>query len=141
MAFARIGAGLTDFSQLLPFVLRTWLYLSGVLFSIRTLPVGYWSRWLLSVNPAAVYIDLVRDALLKSQRDSAPGAKPYSARLCYVFNHANFKAHPDEEYYSAYCKPIIHASHLWLYGLGWAVVAVVVGFWFFWRAEARYGRG
>jgi teichoic acid transport system permease protein len=30
---------------------------------------------------------------------------------------------------------------LWLWGVGWAVVAVVIGFLFFWRAEARYGRG
>lgn len=29
---------------------------------------------------------------------------------------------------------------MWLLGLGWAVLSLVVGFVFFWRAEARYGR-
>jgi teichoic acid transport system permease protein len=30
---------------------------------------------------------------------------------------------------------------LWLWGAGWAVVALVIGFIYFWRGEARYGRG
>jgi teichoic acid transport system permease protein len=142
MIFARIGAGIADFSQLLPFVLRTWLYLSGVLFSIRTLAFGsYWVKWVLSINPAAVYIQLARDAILKSQRLSAPGAKPYNAHLCALFTtHASNKSSP-YNYDSAYCHPIIQSSHLWLYGIGWAAVAIVVGFWVFWEAEARYGRG
>lgn len=29
----------------------------------------------------------------------------------------------------------------WLWGLGWALVAAVGGFWFFWHAEERYARG
>lgn len=29
---------------------------------------------------------------------------------------------------------------MWLLGLGWAIVSFVLGFIFFWRAEARYGR-
>ena len=29
----------------------------------------------------------------------------------------------------------------WLWGLGWAVGALVVGFVFFWRGEERYARG
>jgi teichoic acid transport system permease protein len=32
-------------------------------------------------------------------------------------------------------------NQLWLYGAGWAVFALVVGFVFFWQAETRYGRG
>ena len=34
---ARLGSQVNDFSQLLPFLLRTWMYLSGVMFSIATL--------------------------------------------------------------------------------------------------------
>ena len=30
---------------------------------------------------------------------------------------------------------------LWLWGIGWAIVALVVGFVFFWEAETKYGRG
>ncbi|HEY3649849.1 MAG TPA: ABC transporter permease, partial [Streptosporangiaceae bacterium] len=33
LSLARLGAGADDFSQLLPFLVRTWLYASGVMFS------------------------------------------------------------------------------------------------------------
>jgi teichoic acid transport system permease protein len=142
LVIARLGAGMTDLSQLLPFLLRTWLYVSGVLFSIRTLAVhSYWVKWALSVNPAAVYIQLIRDAILQSQRLSAPGAKPYNAQLCALYTkHAGAKSSP-YDYLNAYCHPIIQSSHLWYYGIAWAVAAVLVGFLVFWQAEARYGRG
>jgi len=28
-----------------------------------------------------------------------------------------------------------------MYGVGWAVVALVIGYFVFWRAEVTYGRG
>ena len=34
LMIARLGAEVNDFSQLLPFLLRTWMYLSGVIFSL-----------------------------------------------------------------------------------------------------------
>jgi teichoic acid transport system permease protein len=30
---------------------------------------------------------------------------------------------------------------MWYYAIAWAVVALLIGFFFFWRAEAKYGRG
>jgi teichoic acid transport system permease protein len=30
---------------------------------------------------------------------------------------------------------------VWIYAIGWAVVAFALGFWYFYRAEERYGRG
>jgi teichoic acid transport system permease protein len=44
-------------------------------------------------------------------------------------------------YDSAYCPSAINPSHLWYYAIGWAVLALVVGFFFFLRAETEYGRG
>ena len=44
-------------------------------------------------------------------------------------------------YYSSYCHPVVSQPALWGYAVGWAVLTVVVGFVFFWRAETRYGRG
>ncbi len=136
---ARLGAGADDFSQLMPFVVRTWMYSSGVMYSIQTIgtlrhhpAISY----LLQINPAAVYISLVRNAILQSQRLAAPGSKPYNALKCELYYH-NSKL----VYNSAYCHPTITTSQLWLYGAGWAVVALVVGFLFFWEAETRYGRG
>ena len=37
LILARVGAGIDDVSQLLPFIVRTWMYTSGVMFSIQTL--------------------------------------------------------------------------------------------------------
>jgi teichoic acid transport system permease protein len=65
---ARMTERVRDVAQLLPFLLRTWLYLSGVVFPIQTFaqehpgPIGF----LLSFNPGAVFIELARDALLTS---------------------------------------------------------------------------
>lgn len=104
LAIARVGAFTQDINQLLPFILRTWLYLSGVFFSIpeRTATFPPWIRHVMEANPGAVFIELVRDALVDS--------------------HA---ADPK----------------FWLYGVVWAIVGLVVGFWYFWSAEEKYGRG
>ena len=137
---ARVGAGFDDVSQLLPFLVRTWFYVSGVMFSIQTFANLRFHATLakvLQLNPASIYITLTRDALLTSQRESVPGSKPYDATRCNLFY-----AHPAaNKYDSAYCHAVISQTHLWLAGAGWAVVALVVGFIFFWRAEVQYGRG
>jgi len=137
MATARLGANVNDFSQLLPFLTRTWLYLSGVLFQISTLDIARKYVALLQINPAAIYITLMRGALLATQRESQPGAQPYNRLKCESW-HLKPAAHLD---WSAYCAPITNPDHYWLYGIAWAVLALVVGFYFFWRAEAQYGRG
>jgi teichoic acid transport system permease protein len=143
LTVARAGAQVSDFSQLLPFLLRTWMYMSGVLFSTLTLAnTGFGKAHheivaLLQLNPAALYITLVRDALLKTQRESQPGAKPFDAAKCAQWVHF-----PKTNLFnSAHCHPITNPDHYWYYAIGWAVLAVVVGFFYFWRAEAKYGRG
>ena len=104
LGVARVVAQLPDVTRVLPFALRTWLYMSGVFYSIPvfTRDAPDVLRILLEVNPAAVYIDLVRTALLVEHEPL-----PYS----------------------------------WPLAVGWAVLAAVVGFIFFWRAETRYGQG
>jgi teichoic acid transport system permease protein len=52
--------------------------------------------------------------------------------------------HSNESRYildSGYCHAVIHTATLWYSGAAWSLVALVVGFIFFWRAEVRYGRG
>ena len=143
LAVARLGAQVNDVSQLLPFLTRTWLYASGVIFSISTLNVSGWVKSLLQINPAALYITLTRNALMITERQSAPGSKPYNQALCHTWhtigqsNGASRKALYD----SAYCHSAINPAHLWYYAIGWAALALVVGFFFFWRAETGYGRG
>ena len=149
---ARLGAQLNDFSQLLPFLMRTWLYASGVLFSIQTLNhIGGLSQaatskivTLLEINPAALYITLVRNALMSTQRVSAPGSKPYDALRCAQWHTLGHTPGASSKYqlYSAYCHYTgANPAHFWYYAIGWAVVSIIVGFYFFWRAETRYGRG
>jgi teichoic acid transport system permease protein len=138
---ARLGAGADDFGQLMPFLVRTWMYTSGVMFSIETISTLRHHptlTYILQINPAAVYISLVRNAILRSQRLSWPGSKPYNAGLCSVY-HASSKG--SALFDSAYCHGPISMNGLWLWGAGWAVVALVVGYVFFWQAETRYGRG
>ncbi|MFF4692890.1 ABC transporter permease [Streptomyces sp. NPDC001307] len=66
MIVARMGAKTPDLAQLMPFILRTWMYTSGVMFSINKMMEGRSeiAVRLLQVNPAAVYMDLMRYALI-----------------------------------------------------------------------------
>ncbi|MER7511607.1 ABC transporter permease [Streptomyces lavendulae] len=109
LVMARVGSKNPDVSQLMPFVLRTWMYSSGVMWSIdsvlRTDHLPHWVTLLLKTNPAAVYIDLMRFALIDS-----------------------FKA-----------ASLPH--HVWPIAIGWALLAGVGGFVYFWKAEEEYGRG
>jgi teichoic acid transport system permease protein len=106
LVLARIGATARDMNQLLPFIMRTWLYTSGVFFAIgpKVEQAGLppLIADILYANPAAAYIEFVRDLLIE-------GHEP---------------------------RPWI-----WIACVFWAVFALLVGFWYFWRAEERYGRG
>ncbi|MDI3421692.1 ABC transporter permease [Streptomyces luteolus] len=112
LVMARLGSRTPDLAQLMPFVMRTWMYGSGVMFSIKkVLPeqgVPEFAKVLLECNPAAVYIDLVRYALIDS---FDAGQLPYDI------------------------------GAMWALALGWAVVLCVGGFIYFWKAEETYGRG
>ncbi|WP_062346203.1 ABC transporter permease [Herbidospora yilanensis] len=104
---ARVGAFARDMNQLLPFIMRTWLYASGVFFSIpdrvADLPESLaFVQYIMELNPAAAYIELMRDLLIQ-------GHTP--------------------------------PQWAWTTAIFWAVFALVIGFWYFWRAEERYGRG
>jgi teichoic acid transport system permease protein len=141
---ARLGSQVNDFSQLLPFLLRTWMYLSGVLFSVLTLARTSFGEKhhglvvLMQLNPASLYITLMRLALLQTQRESAPGSAPPNAALCAAWPG---KSGSPANYYSKYCVPSLNPGHYWYFAGGWALLALVAGFFFFWRAETRYGRG
>ncbi|WP_254715026.1 ABC transporter permease [Actinomadura sp. NAK00032] len=119
MVMARLGAFNRDITQLLPFVMRTWLYMSGVIFSLPSLmkPGSKLAEYpvlaeILKANPAYVFVELSRHVLLGEYRD-----------------HVKNDLHMQE------------TGQLWLYAVIWAVVMLVGGFTFFHRAEERYGRG
>ncbi|MEU6093221.1 ABC transporter permease [Streptomyces sp. NPDC047079] len=109
MIMARMGSKTPDIAQLMPFLLRTWMYVSGVMWSIDKLTKKDHLPYLLIValktNPAAVYIDLMRFALIDS-------------------------------FHASQLPP-----HVWAAATGWALLAGVGGFIYFWKAEETYGRG
>ncbi|MFD6565588.1 ABC transporter permease [Micromonospora profundi] len=104
---ARMGSKASDLKQVMPFLMRTWMYGSGVLYSVSLFSrLPDWAATLVQYNPLLVYIELARYALL------------------------------DE-------PPLLNESltQLWLVGAGWALVAGIGGFIYFWRGEQEYGRG
>ncbi|MGW6688234.1 ABC transporter permease [Streptomyces sp. NPDC054961] len=75
LIFGRMGSKTPDLAQLMPFVTRTWMYASGVMFSISEMLKGKpeWIADVLQWNPAAIYMDLVRFALIDSYgRENLP---------------------------------------------------------------------
>ncbi|WP_425472996.1 ABC transporter permease [Streptomyces botrytidirepellens] len=76
LIMARMGAKTPDLAQLLPFVLRTWMYASGVMYPLEHMlqkaGAHSWVSDVLLANPAAVYMDLMRFALI----DGLPEALP-----------------------------------------------------------------
>ncbi|MFJ8276705.1 ABC transporter permease [Streptomyces griseoviridis] len=67
LIMARAGAKTPDLAQLMPFVMRTWMYASGVMFSIPIMleDKPRWVADVLQVNPASIYMDLMRFALIE----------------------------------------------------------------------------
>ena len=65
---ARLGAKLTDIKQLIPFIMRIWLYLSAVLYPVSRLTehVHGWHLRVVEANPLLVFIELARHALLEN---------------------------------------------------------------------------
>ncbi|MZD06788.1 ABC transporter permease [Streptomyces sp. SID5785] len=112
LIFARAGAKTPDLAQLMPFVMRTWMYASGVMFSIPAMlaskkGVPSWVGDVLQWNPASIYMDLIRYAFMRT-----------------------------DGYGHKFLPP-----HVWAFAAGWAVLFGIVGFVYFWKAEERYGRG
>ncbi|MFG2669453.1 ABC transporter permease [Streptomyces sp. NPDC048445] len=66
LIMARLGAKTPDLAQLMPFIMRTWMYASGVMFSIPVMLADKpsWIADVLQYNPAAIYMDLVRYAMI-----------------------------------------------------------------------------
>ena len=66
LIMARLGSKTPDLAQLMPFVMRTWMYASGVMFSIPIMLADkpQWTATVLQWNPAAIYMDLMRFSLI-----------------------------------------------------------------------------
>lgn len=66
MVVARMGAKASDLKQVMPFILRTWMYGSGVLYSVSLFErLPGWATTVVQFNPMLVYIELARYSLLE----------------------------------------------------------------------------
>ena len=68
MFVARLGSKLTDIKQLIPFIMRIWLYLSAVLYPVTrfTEHVHGWKLHVVEANPLLVFIELARHSLMEN---------------------------------------------------------------------------
>jgi teichoic acid transport system permease protein len=148
---ARMGGSLADVSELIPFLLRITRYFCGVMYVLLTLPakIPTWGLQVLSLNPPAVFISLVRVAFMPTYRADSAGNAPYDARACTLFRtdaggvHLSRVTHlkVPNTILQANCHAIVTNSDLWVAAVCWGVGFFVVGLIFFWRAEHVYGRG
>jgi teichoic acid transport system permease protein len=144
---ARLGGAVADVSELIPFFLRISRYFCGVMYLIITLAPArkFPIAQILSLNPPAVYIQLVRVAFMSTYRANSAGNQPYNAARCSTYlNHPGALiagTHTPNYAYQAYCHAIVTNNDLWIAAVGWGVVFFAVGIVFFWQAESKYGRG
>jgi hypothetical protein len=84
---ARLGGAMADVSELIPFFLRISRYFCGVMYLIITLPAVLkpWEKQVLSLNPFAVFISLIRVAFMSSYRTNSAGNQPFNNGLCQQF--------------------------------------------------------
>ncbi len=77
MFCARLTSKVIDFKQILPFIMRIWMYLSAVLYPLKTLLAHAhgWKRQVVEFNPLLVYIELQRHALLDGYKLASPASK------------------------------------------------------------------
>jgi teichoic acid transport system permease protein len=68
MLVARLGSKLTDIRQLIPFVMRIWMYGSAVIYPVTnfTKHLHGWKLDLVEANPLLVFVELIRHALLEN---------------------------------------------------------------------------
>jgi teichoic acid transport system permease protein len=170
---ARMGGAVADVSELIPFFLRISRYFCGVMYLIITVTYRFptWVGQVLSLNPFAVYISLIRVGFMSSYRTDSAGNQPYNAGLCQQFlSSPGSHIKPDttvptvlidpssklssivipksgplsqisNQPLQAYCHAIVTNNDLWIAAAAWGVVAFAIGIVFFWRAEHLYGRG
>jgi teichoic acid transport system permease protein len=67
MGVARLGSKVADFKQLVPFIMRIWLYGSAVLYPVTRFSdhLSGWKLHLVEANPLLVFIDLMRHSLME----------------------------------------------------------------------------
>ncbi|GAB1644752.1 ABC transporter permease [Krasilnikovia sp. MM14-A1259] len=74
MLTARLGSKVTDLKQLIPFIMRIWMYCSAVLYSAQKFEKAFhgWKLQVIEANPMLVFIELMRHALMENVQLASP---------------------------------------------------------------------
>lgn len=67
MAVARFAFHFRDAQNFMPYLLRLWFYMSGVLYPVTGDEIPSWARTVLQLNPVWSIIEISRDAFLRSE--------------------------------------------------------------------------
>jgi teichoic acid transport system permease protein len=68
MYVARVGTKYLDIRQLIPFIMRIWMYGSAVIYPVTnfTEHLHGWKLAVVEANPLLVYVELIRDSLMEN---------------------------------------------------------------------------
>ena len=74
MLVARLGSKLHDLRQLVPFIMRVWMYGSAVLYPVTqfTEHLHGWKLAVVQANPLLIFIELMRHALMENVTLAGP---------------------------------------------------------------------
>ncbi|GAA2624137.1 ABC transporter permease [Paractinoplanes durhamensis] len=83
---ARLGSQLPDLAQLMPFIIRIWLYSSAVLYPVARFSehLHGWQLRLAEANPLLVFIELVRLALLENVEPAGTPSLLWTEAACWT---------------------------------------------------------
>ena len=86
LLLARLGNKMPDLKQLVPFVTRTWMYLSGVFYPATNFDahLPHKVAIIAESNPAVVYIDLIRHALIHNEKLLWPPQHTWILAICWA---------------------------------------------------------
>jgi teichoic acid transport system permease protein len=78
---ARVGSKLIDVKNLVPFIMRIWMYASAVLYPVQrfTEHLHGWKLRLVEANPLLIYIELMRHALMENVKLAGSPSRLWTA--------------------------------------------------------------
>jgi teichoic acid transport system permease protein len=86
LATARLGSKVADFKQLVPFIMRIWMYGSAVLYPVTRFSdhLSGWKLAVLEANPMLIFIDLMRHALMENVPLAASAPVLWIQAICWA---------------------------------------------------------
>jgi len=83
---ARLGSKIHDIKQLIPFIMRIWMYGSAVIYPVTnfTNRLHGWKLYAVEANPLLIFIELMRHALLEHVTLAGPPLRLWASALAWT---------------------------------------------------------